>query len=61
MYKNILKVCKIFNEVQGKKYHFGDKCIFENNIKILLKYKERLDPIFSLLRTWYISDLLWLH
>jgi len=28
-------------------------------LKFILKYKERLDPIFSLLRTWYSGDLLW--
>jgi len=36
MYKNILKVCKIFNEVQGTKYHFVDKRRLENNFKIHL-------------------------
>jgi hypothetical protein len=37
MYKNVLNVCKFFNEVQGEKYHFGDKCKLENNIKIHLE------------------------
>jgi hypothetical protein len=62
MYQNVLNVCKIFKEVQrGKNTTLEANVDWRLILKFILKYKERLDPIFSLLRTWYSGDLLWPH
>ena len=41
MHKNVYKTCLIFvkflSKNKGKQYNFGDKCRWENNIKIHLE------------------------